>query len=66
MRIGILILSKLFFIAWLCHGRNCGMKPCHVLHVSSAYLGFNWMPVHIMEQGEVDINRLITDTYIMT
>ena len=34
--------------------------------VSSAYLGFNWMPVHIMEQGEVDINRLITDTYIMT
>jgi hypothetical protein len=42
------------------------MKPCHVLHVSSAYLGFNWMPVHIMEQGEVDINRLITDTYIMT
>jgi hypothetical protein len=34
--------------------------------ISSAYVGFNLMPVHIMEQVEVDINSLITGSYILT
>jgi len=34
--------------------------------ISSAYLEFDWMPVHIMEQVEVDINRFTTGSYIMT
>jgi len=34
--------------------------------ISSAYMGFDWMPVHITEQVDVDMNRFITGSHIKT